>query len=454
MLSLGLAFAATTLGCGSSTTTEEITEPDVAPWSLAFASEDGSSKVSAITVSASGNIALTGEFSSDIDFGGGTLEATAQPSFYVAKLSAAGAHVWSGRTGGGDDFATSIALDRGGSALVAGNFNGELDLGSGELSGSIDGFLARFGASGIPIWSKKFGVESGGGDTVNDIAVSDTDGSIHLTGIASGDADFGAGPIAPAQWSTLYVTKLAADGEAVFSRAFLTDVYANGRKIAVDNDGNTILAGEFSGNLDLGGGSLGSFNEYGFFVAKLDANGNHVWSKGFTTNQGLQLADIAVAPDGSVLLAGSFNGSLDFGGGELTGQSFYDIFLAKLGPDGSHRFSKRFGDPNTYPYCAGVAVDGEGNVYLSGSFEASINIDGEALTSVGNLDVFLAKFDPNGGLIQTGSFGGSDSQQVSAMAVDRWGNVVLAGSFSGSLDFGPGLLDAGTDRSLFVARLP
>jgi hypothetical protein len=208
-----------------------VEEPDVAPWSKTFGSEGSNPQVTAITTGVSGNIALTGAFYGAINFGAGDLEATAQPSFYVAKLTAGGEHVWSGRTGGGNDTATSLALDRGGSTLLTGFFDGDLDLGTGLLSGDDDLFLARYGASGEPVWSRKVGTQFVY-DAARDIAVSLGDGSIHLTGRAGGLADFGLGPISEAQWSTLFVAKLNASGTAIWNRAFGIDGYADGRKLS------------------------------------------------------------------------------------------------------------------------------------------------------------------------------------------------------------------------------
>jgi hypothetical protein len=441
-----------TIGCGS-TAAEEFTEPEVGPWSRAFGTEASFAQVSAIHVGASGNIALTGTFSEGIDFGAGTLNATAQPSIYVAKLSAGGDHIWSGRTGGGDDNVTGIAMDRGGSTLLTGYFNGKVDFGTGELSGSNDVFLARFGASGIPLWSRQYG-DVDGWDAAGGVAVSGTDGSIHLTGRAGGDIDFGGGAVASGQWNTMFVAKLAADGAEVWSRGFIFDQFADGRKIGVDKEGNTFIAGEFSGTLDLGGGSLGGLDDYGFFLAKFDQNGNHVWSKGFTTYQGIQLRDIAVAPDGSVLLVGNFGGDMDFGGGALTSVSYNDVFLVKLAGDGSHRFSMQFGEAGSYPNVAGIGVDGGGNVYVGGTFDGSLSFGSEVLTSVGSGDVFLAKLDKDGKVVASGSFGDDQPQALGALAVDTWGNTVLAGVFSGTIDFGTGKLDAETSPKLFVARLP
>ena len=50
-------------------------------------------------------------------------------------------------------------------------------------------------------------------------------------------------------------------------------------------------------------------------AAKLDGNGNHVWSKRFGDSAPQFVDAIAVGADGSVVLTGQFMGALDFGGG-------------------------------------------------------------------------------------------------------------------------------------------
>jgi hypothetical protein len=443
-------FAVASLGCGESSDAD-FPEPDVEPWSKAFGGQASTSQAAAITTGVSGNIALTGPFSGTINFGAGDLVANAQPSFYIAKLTAAGEHVWSGRTGGGNDTTTSLAFDRGGSTLVTGFFDGELDLGTGLLSGDDNLFLARFGATGAPVWSRQVG-DPFAYDAANDIAVSTADGSMHLTGRAGGTADFGAGPIAESLFATMFVAKLTGSSGALWSRGFGSDGYADGQRIAIDKEGNTIVAGEFSGALNLGGGTLGSFDSFGVFVMKLDANGGHVWSKGYTTYNNLQLSDVAVDPNGGVVVAGNFAGAVDFGGGELVSQGFNDVFFVKLSAGGEHVFSKRFGEVDSYPRTASVAADSAGNLYLGGSFDKTIDFGGGGLVSMGADDVFWAKFTNDGAMMESRSFGDSTSQSLSAMAVDMWGNTVVAGTFYGSVDFGSGRLDAGDQQKLFLAR--
>lgn len=444
------ALAAPILGCGSSDT-EAFEEPDVAPWAKALGDDASTSQVQSIAVGASGNIAITGTFNGSINFGGGELAAPMEAALYVAKLSAGGEHVWSGRTGNSNDKPTAVALDRAGSAVVTGKFDGELDLGTGPMKGEDNLFLGRFGVSGEPLWSFSVGEDSAT-DVANDIAVSATDGSIYLTGRAGGDANFGVGPLASSQFQTLFVARLNRDGLATWTRGFGSDGFADGRRIAIDKDGNTIIAGEFNGALTLGGGTLGSFDSYGMYVAKFDGSGAHVWSKGFTTFNNIQLADVAVDPSGNVLLTGNFTGPVDFGGGTLEAVGNNDVFLVKFGSGGGHVFSERFGEPGSYPYARGVGADGEGNIYLAGSFDTSIDFGGGALVSMGTDDIFWAKFTSGGAMVESRSFGDSASQSLWAMAVDTWGNTVLAGTFYGSFDFGSGRIDAFDQQKLFLAR--
>ena len=89
-----------------------------------------------------------------------------------------------------------------------------------------------------------------------------------------------------------------------------------------------------------------------------------------------------------------------------------------------------------------ITTDAAGNVYVSGVFENSMDFDaGPAqffLTSTGYTDVFIAKYSPNGNLIFAKSFGGIDPDFGSDIAIDPSGNIIITGTFQGSVDFDPG----------------
>src|SRR5206468_6895278 len=124
------------------------------------------------------------------------------------------------------------------------------------------------------------------------------------------------------------------------------------------------------------------------------AAGTYVWSEGFGTSFILGEVARAVAVDrsGNVIITGTMVSTLDFGGGPLFSTS-YDIFVAKFSVDGVHLWSKRAGD--TYDdHGNSVAVDGSGNVVVTGDFATSVNFGGDTLTSPGGTDAFLVKFAP------------------------------------------------------------
>ena len=100
-----------------------------------------------------------------------------------------------------------------------------------------------------------------------------------------------------------------------------------------------------------------------------------------------------------------------------------------------------------------VAVDGNDNVYFAGSFSGELfssspppgPVDLDPGTSVvshttnGLEDIFLAKLDVNGNLIWVKTWGGAYSDLAHSVEVSQSGYVYLAGTFTDSIDFDPGV---------------
>jgi hypothetical protein len=158
---------------------------------------------------------------------------------------------------------------------------------------------------------------------------------------------------------------------------------------------------------------------------------------------------------GNVLVTGSFQGAVDFGGGPLTSAGSTDIFVAKhSGTDGTHLWARRFGGAS-FDGASGVAVDGAGNVLVTGSFQGTVNLGGGPLTSAGSTDIFVAKHSGTDGThLWARRFGGTSSDGgVPDVAVDGAGNVLVTGSFQGTVDFGGGPLTSAGISDIFVLRL-
>jgi hypothetical protein len=229
-----------------------------------------------------------------------------------------------------------------------------------------------------------------------------------------------------------------------------------GERIAADASGNVIVAGAFQGTLDFGGGGkLVSNGGFDIFVVKLSSSGTPLWSVGYGSVGDETSPDVGVDGSGNVFIASAFGGTVSLGGGPLKSAGGNDFLLAKLDPSGKHVWSARFGDAKDQVVHAGprITVDTAGNVAMSGGFAGTIDLGGGPLASAGEDDVFVAKFDPAGKHVWSRRFGDVKNQGSHGIAVSGPENVVIAGNFAGTLGFGGTPLVSPSGDGIFVAKL-
>ncbi|MGH7145389.1 MAG: hypothetical protein ACREJ2_14865 [Planctomycetota bacterium] len=83
-------------------------------------------------------------------------------------------------------------------------------------------------------------------------------------------------------------------------------------------------------------------------------------------------------------------------------------------------------------------ADAQGNVYVAGYMSQALTIGGTTLPLIGSLDIFLAKFQPDGTLAWARNLGlAAQQERIIALALDRDGNVYATGQFQGALVFAP-----------------
>jgi hypothetical protein len=98
-------------------------------------------------------------------------------------------------------------------------------------------------------------------------------------------------------------------------------------------------------------------------------------------------------------------------------------------------------------------VDGSGNIVMTGSFSGTVNFGGSSLTSLGSWDIIVAKYTAGGGHVWSKRFGGTSLDAAYGVAIDGSDNVALTGYFVGGVDFGGGTLTGGGSYDIFVAKL-
>ena len=187
--------------------------------------------------------------------------------------------------------------------------------------------------------------------------------------------------------------------------------------IAADGGGNVYVAGSTGG--DLGGANQGGVDA---FLLKYDGGGTEQWVRQFGTIKDDAATGIAVDSSGNSFITGHTDGDL---GGPPHGSS--DAFIIACDSGGTTQWSTQIGT-GKYEWVAGIALDGSGNIYITGSTDGDLGGPNQ-----GGYDAFIAKFDSGGTVQWTRQMGSTDRDYGQGIAVDGSGNSYIAGHTSGDL---------------------
>lgn len=346
----------------------------------------------------------------------------------------------------------AVAFDLNGNVVVAGYFSNTVDLGGGPLvsAGSNDIFLVALGAGGMHLWSKRLG------GAMNEFPTGlaiDTVGNMVLTGSFQFSTDLGGGQLPGFGGADLFVAKLDASGNHVWSKALGGTNDEQQSCVALDSAGAIVLGASVNGSVDFGGGPIGPPGSPHVVVAKLASDGTHLWSGAFGSGLEQTASGVAANAANEILVTGWFQGTIDLGGGPLVGTpGNNDLFIAKLGSDGSHVWSKLVGGAGQQ-LGGSVAADPFGNILLTGGFSGTADFGGGSLPPAAVEASFVVKLNQSGGHLWSMAFGDGNTQYGQAIASDGFGYVFELGSNAGTVDFGDGPFTSAGQNDMTLAKL-
>jgi hypothetical protein len=367
------------------------------------------------------------------------------------SLACTGNQVWAKRFGdAGAQAGTGIAVHSGG-VVITGNLAGSADFGGGLLTsvGATDVFVASFDYLGVPVWSKRFGDAMA--QTAARVAV-DAQGNSIVVGDFAGKIDFGGGLLTSAGATDVFLAKFDSAGVLLWAKSFGNVAAQNGFDVAFAPNGDVVFTGAFAGMINLGGGALTSAGQTDLFVGRYDSTGAFLWGKRFGDAAAQAGKGITVDAQNNVIITGDMAGKVDFGGGLLTSAGATDVLLLELDAAGNHVLSKRFGDVMAQT-AARVAVDSVGNIVITGSAAGKIDFGGGALTSAGATDIFVTKLTSGGAHLWSKLYGNATAQDPRDLAVDPGGAILVAGDFTGTVNFGGAALTSAGATDGFVVKL-
>jgi Domain of unknown function (DUF4397)/Secretion system C-terminal sorting domain/Beta-propeller repeat len=323
------------------------------------------------------------------------------------------------------DEGKAITRDANGNVYVSGYFRELVIIGNDTLRSTgnnrRDPFVAKYTAAGTPVWAKAFPGTVSQDDRARGITV-DASGNIYFTGEMRGKLQVGSFLLDHADGTNRngFVVKLDTDGNVLWANMIQSiggDDRAYG--VTVGPDGGIYVAGQCGNNTEFATGATPVVTAGGVdaFIAKYDASGAFLWAQTGGSSSGDRLFEILFDVDGNAWSVGfaGIGTTITFGGTVLTSLGEEDMILVKYAPDGTLLSAINFGGAGSDE--AGSLTFGPNNLlYVGGSFSSSVSVNGQNFTSAGSRDAIVIAFAPNTGLpVAAAAFGGPGLENVYAV---------------------------------------
>lgn len=157
---------------------------------------------------------------------------------------------------------------------------------------------------------------------------------------------------------------------------------------------------------------------------------------------------IVVDSDGSYYVGGGFQNSITISAQTIQSIGNEDAFLAKFNSESELQWIKRAGSSSNDRILR-MALDASGNLVFTMNTNSNADYDGTALTN-SLAEVAIIKISQSGDIIWQNS---GDRGTIHGLDIDNDGNVLIAGSFDGSLSFGTTDLNSVGESDSFIAKL-
>ncbi|NVO19179.1 MAG: SBBP repeat-containing protein [Bacteroidetes bacterium] len=358
---------------------------------------------------------------------------------------------WALSAGGQEvDFATGIVNDSYGNVFVAGSFYGTASFGEKRLTSL--GYYDIFIAKFTADGKLVWVTQAGGpdGDEANGIAI-DEKNNIYVTGYFTSTASFGKNQLKSNGDKDFFLAKLNSDGNFEWVKSGGGKLAEFGKAVAADNKGNVFVTGILTSTSNFKNFTLNSNGKEDIFIADYSDDGDLRWIKSVGGGGRDEATALATDGNGNAYVTGWFSGIVNFGRTQMTSNGDDDIFVAKYDSKGVELWARQAGGFKGVDRSFGITTDAEGNAFVTGSFDGAATFGHNTLKSIGTDDCFVAKYGPDGTVAWVKQSGGKNSEKGRAIKLDSSGNIYVAGEFNASFAVSPTHPSEG-DWDIFVVK--
>lgn len=237
---------------------------------------------------------------------------------------------------------------------------------------------------------------------------TDGAGNSYVAGYITGETAFGTTVSFPSAQGNgdIYVAKYSSAGVLVWVKRFGGMFSDRAYNLALDNSGNILVTGQFSGTVNFDSHTITSTgNSKDIFLVKLDNLGNTIWALSEGGSGSENAYGVTCDNAGNVILTGQYAGSSILGGQSFssiinpqTNQPSYDLFVSKYNSMGTVQWVKT-GTGKYENRGLSVTTDAQNNVYISGQYSDTLLLAGQTFNNAAYNVGLVAKFSPLGNLM-------------------------------------------------------
>lgn len=399
-------------------------------WTLSFGDLE-QDVATGVTAGDEGSINVTGFFRQTLNLGETTWTAIGEDGF-IASYNTQGDFRWARQVGGDDNQRIlDVAIDRSSNVYVTGN-----------------PLLLCYSSDGVLRWESPSRLENGFGQSI----AIDQGGVIYIGGGFNGDIDLGGGNVTSVD-DDFFVVSYSNEGSYLHSIVLGGEGHEDIEGIAVDNAGSIYVTGGYQlGELDLGGTPCPNASQPNIFVASLGSEDlDHQWTRCFGGSDFDYSRGIDVDHEGNIYITGSFSDSVDFDEEVLSSEGYSDAFVASFNSNGGIRWARGFGGIDI-DEGRGIVVDGS-RILVTGVFRDTVDFGGVILSSEGDRDIFITAFSVDGELLFAQNISGTGQDVGASITADDCGNIFVAGSFQESIFFGDTTLMSAGEQDIIILGL-
>ncbi len=382
-------------------------------------------------------------------------------SVLFLNLSYAQTLEWATQTGGDrSPNMVDMKMDSQENLYIAGNFSDTVDfdpgaglsqLSTGALTGAS--YIQKLDSDGNFVWATRnlndgvnvnlaFDIDQGDNlyvaSNVYDATLYDIDPSPQVQ-VVQGNTQ-----------NNVIIQKIDQDGNLVWGISFVDSTESGrmtARDIAVDDDANIYLVGEYRDSIDFDPDLIGEhylYNNVAFFgeqfILKLDSDGEFLWVRSFPQND-LELVAIATG-NGAAYITGYFSGTIDLDASNpnasaTSNSADADALTIKYSDQGDFEAMYAFGGMYNDRGFA-IDVNEQGEVITSGRFVVGFDADNspnvDSIYGHNSPDIYVQKLTSNCDYLWTKGFGSDGTDHVGDIHGDQNGNIVVTGEIGGGLD--------------------